>query len=112
MSWRMRRRVSSVAFAALPTMTSAFATSLRSVLAVTPSQKMLMPPTTMGIEAESVVFICIGFWPALGFVQAFPPVQKQNDVRTRHHSETAQATRRGIAEEGKGYRNSDQGPER
>mmetsp|Transcript_28006 Transcript_28006/g.66207 ORF Transcript_28006/g.66207 Transcript_28006/m.66207 type:complete len:227 (+) Transcript_28006:137-817(+) len=62
----MRRRVSSVALAAVPTMISALATSLRSVLAVNPSQNILMPPATMGMEAVSVVFICRGSSPPLG----------------------------------------------
>eukprot|EP00961_Rhodomonas_salina_P041386 557359-Rhodomonas_salina.1 len=55
MSWRIRSRVSSVEFAALPTMTSALATSLRSVLAVTPSQNTFTPPLTMGIDAVRVI---------------------------------------------------------
>eukprot|EP00961_Rhodomonas_salina_P144448 1945194-Rhodomonas_salina.2 len=45
---------------------SAFATSLRSVLAVMPSQKTFTPPATTGIDAESVVFICHGSPPAFG----------------------------------------------
>mmetsp|Transcript_60960 Transcript_60960/g.125621 ORF Transcript_60960/g.125621 Transcript_60960/m.125621 type:complete len:209 (-) Transcript_60960:5510-6136(-) len=43
---------------ALPTMMSTSATSLRSVFAVTRSQKTLTPPLTTGMEAERVVFIC------------------------------------------------------
>mmetsp|Transcript_34864 Transcript_34864/g.25207 ORF Transcript_34864/g.25207 Transcript_34864/m.25207 type:complete len:262 (-) Transcript_34864:169-954(-) len=67
MSLRMRRRESSDWDAAVPTTMSALATSTRSVLARTPSQKMLMPPWTTGIEAVSVVFICCGSAPLLGW---------------------------------------------
>mmetsp|Transcript_7723 Transcript_7723/g.12064 ORF Transcript_7723/g.12064 Transcript_7723/m.12064 type:complete len:201 (+) Transcript_7723:1486-2088(+) len=66
MSLRMRRRESSDWDAAVPTTMSALATSTRSVLARTPSQKMLMPPVTIGMEAESVVFICMGSSPLFG----------------------------------------------
>mmetsp|Transcript_16660 Transcript_16660/g.40137 ORF Transcript_16660/g.40137 Transcript_16660/m.40137 type:complete len:220 (-) Transcript_16660:1360-2019(-) len=69
----IRSRVSSASLLAVPTMMSALATSLRSVFAVTPSQKMLMPPATMGIEAVSVVFICVGSSPSFGVGPALPP---------------------------------------
>eukprot|EP00961_Rhodomonas_salina_P002293 31586-Rhodomonas_salina.1 len=49
---------------------SALATSLRSVLAVMPSQKMLRQPLTTGMEAVRVVFICHGASPSLGLVGA------------------------------------------
>mmetsp|Transcript_27970 Transcript_27970/g.66088 ORF Transcript_27970/g.66088 Transcript_27970/m.66088 type:complete len:245 (+) Transcript_27970:557-1291(+) len=68
MSSRIRRLASSAALAALPMMMSTVATSLRSVLAVKPSQKMLTPPSTTGIDAESVVLTCHGASPLLGAV--------------------------------------------
>eukprot|EP00961_Rhodomonas_salina_P183471 2476398-Rhodomonas_salina.2 len=70
---RIRNRVNSAGLAAVPTTISTLATSLRSVLAVRPSQKMLMPPATMGMEAVSVVFICMGSSPSLGVGPAVPP---------------------------------------
>eukprot|EP00961_Rhodomonas_salina_P132962 1789842-Rhodomonas_salina.1 len=70
MSFLIRSRVSSVAFAADPTTISTFATSLRSVLAVMPSQKMFTPPSTTGMLAVNVVFICHGASPSLGLVGA------------------------------------------
>eukprot|EP00961_Rhodomonas_salina_P305062 3941835-Rhodomonas_salina.2 len=73
MSSMMRNRESSAVLLAVPTTMSTLATSLRSVFAVTPSQKMLMPPATMGIEAVSVVFICVGSSPSFGVGPALPP---------------------------------------
>mmetsp|Transcript_29908 Transcript_29908/g.71936 ORF Transcript_29908/g.71936 Transcript_29908/m.71936 type:complete len:236 (+) Transcript_29908:670-1377(+) len=67
-SSRMRSRVSSSLLDADPTTMSTLATSARSVLAVKPSQKMLTPPATIGIEAVRVVFIWNGSPPALGAV--------------------------------------------
>mmetsp|Transcript_27779 Transcript_27779/g.65964 ORF Transcript_27779/g.65964 Transcript_27779/m.65964 type:complete len:253 (+) Transcript_27779:608-1366(+) len=69
MSLRMRRRESSDWDAAVPTTMSALATSTRSVLARTPSQKMLMPPSTTGMEPKSVVLTCSGSHPWLGLSQ-------------------------------------------
>mmetsp|Transcript_8949 Transcript_8949/g.17878 ORF Transcript_8949/g.17878 Transcript_8949/m.17878 type:complete len:215 (+) Transcript_8949:37-681(+) len=66
MSTRMVSRSSSASVLAEPRMMSALATSARSVLATTPSQKMLTPPSTTGIDAESVVFICPASPPWLG----------------------------------------------
>eukprot|EP00961_Rhodomonas_salina_P278645 3764510-Rhodomonas_salina.1 len=68
MSLIMRSRDSSARSEAEPTTMSAVARSLRSLLAVNPSQNKLMPPATTGIEAERVVFICHGASPALGSV--------------------------------------------
>eukprot|EP00961_Rhodomonas_salina_P080489 1083010-Rhodomonas_salina.1 len=36
---------------------------------------MLMPPATIGIDAVSVVFICMGSLPWLGLGPAVPPVE-------------------------------------
>mmetsp|Transcript_29904 Transcript_29904/g.71900 ORF Transcript_29904/g.71900 Transcript_29904/m.71900 type:complete len:231 (+) Transcript_29904:1562-2254(+) len=68
MSSKMRRRESSSSLAADPRMRSTCTTSTRSVLAVMPSQKMLTPPRTTGMEALRVVFICHGASPAFGSV--------------------------------------------
>mmetsp|Transcript_15633 Transcript_15633/g.37295 ORF Transcript_15633/g.37295 Transcript_15633/m.37295 type:complete len:255 (+) Transcript_15633:1573-2337(+) len=68
MSFLIMSRESSAMFMADPTTMSTFATSLRSVLAVMPSQKMLTPPRTTGMEALRVVFICHGASPAFGSV--------------------------------------------
>mmetsp|Transcript_26766 Transcript_26766/g.19175 ORF Transcript_26766/g.19175 Transcript_26766/m.19175 type:complete len:231 (-) Transcript_26766:222-914(-) len=70
MSLMILRRVNSFPFLADPTIMSALATSLRSVLATMPSQKMLIPPSTIGIEAVSVVLTCHGFSPAPGSAPA------------------------------------------
>eukprot|EP00961_Rhodomonas_salina_P124365 1676320-Rhodomonas_salina.1 len=59
MAWHLQRQI---ACRRLP--------SLRSVLAVMPSQKMLTPPATIGIEAVSVVFICRGSSPLFGVPDA------------------------------------------
>eukprot|EP00961_Rhodomonas_salina_P279888 3781014-Rhodomonas_salina.2 len=57
--------------------------SLRSVLAVTPSQKMLIPPSTIGIDAVSVVLICHGASPLLGLVgPGEPPASARATVST------------------------------
>eukprot|EP00961_Rhodomonas_salina_P104641 1408653-Rhodomonas_salina.10 len=50
-------RESSDSSPAVPTAITTFATSLRSVLTVSASQKMCRPPLTTGIEAESVVLV-------------------------------------------------------
>eukprot|EP00961_Rhodomonas_salina_P296859 3936716-Rhodomonas_salina.2 len=60
------RRESSDALTADPTTMCTFATSCRSVFAVMPSQKTLMPPATTGMLAVRVVFICHGASPLLG----------------------------------------------